>query len=109
MGLPFEEAPYKPKEVAPPLPPILSRNIVVRPKWEVSPAGDIFPEIRFGGKYLEEAGFQIGRAASLTVRKNQVVITLHGPDTKPKPDVVARLANIKIRRLSTTVSRMHTV
>jgi|GEM_PF-6025300 len=109
MGLPFEEAPYKPKEVTPPLPPIVSRNIVVRPKWEVNPAGEIFPEIRFGGKYLEEAGFQIGRAASLTVRKNQVVITLHGPDTKPEPDVVTRLAHIKTRRQSSAALRVVSV
>jgi hypothetical protein len=109
MGLPFEEAPYKPKEVTPPLPPIVSRNIVVRPKWKVNPAGEIFPEIRFGGKYLEEAGFQIGRAASLIVRKNQVVITLQGPDTKPEPNVVARLASIKTRRQSAAALRVVSV
>jgi len=108
MGLPFEEAPYKPKDITPPLPPIVSRTIVVRPKWEVTSAGKIFPEIRFGGKYLEEAGFQIGRAASLTVRENQVVITLQGTDTKPEPHVVVRLANIKTRRRSTAALRIVT-
>lgn len=109
MGLPFVEAPYQPKEVTHPLPPIVSRSIVVRPKWEVNPAGEMFPEIRFGGKYLEEAGFRIGRAASLTVRKKQVVITLHGPDTKPEPEVVARLADIKTRRRSAAALRDVTV
>lgn len=108
MGLPFTEAPYQPPAITPPLPPIVSRTLLVRPKWEVNPAGQIYPEIRFGGKYLEEAGFQIGRPASLTVRKNKIVITLHGPNPQPEPHVTARLVAIKTRRKSAAAHRDNT-
>ena len=98
FGLPFLEPEYIPKEVPPPPAPIVARNIVVRAKWELTPGGDIYPELRFGGKYLQKAGFQIGRVVSLNVRKNKVVLTVSRPDADPAPEVTARLVNIKARR-----------
>jgi len=98
IGLPFTEPEYIPKEVPPPPAPIVARNIVVRAKWELTPGGDIYPELRFGGKYLQQAGFLIGRVVTLIVRKNKVFLTVSRPDADPAPEVAARLVIIKARR-----------
>jgi hypothetical protein len=107
-SLPFTEPEYKPREMPAPLPPIVARNIVVRAKWELTKADDIFPELRFGGKYLEQAGFLIGRAVSLIVRKNKVVLTVSRPDADPEPEVAARLLSIKARRQRACILRQQT-
>jgi len=108
LGLPFTEPEYMPKEVSPLPPPIVARNIVVRAKWEMNTSGDIYPELRFGGKYLEHAGFQIGRVVALIVRKNKVVLTVSRPDADPEPQVTARFISIKARRKRAIALRLKT-
>lgn len=97
-----------PKEAPPPPAPIVARAIVVRAKWELTTGGDIYPELRFGGKYLQQAGFLIGREVALVVRKNKVVLTVSRPDADPEPTVAARLLSIKARRQRAVALRLQT-
>lgn len=95
-----------PKE---PLPPpqtqINIHTVTVRPKWEVNPNGHIYPELRFSGKYLEDANFLIGRPVIVAVCKNKVVISVRQPDTAVNPDINTRLDNIRQRRQSSAARR----
>lgn len=98
IGIPFAEDKYEPKAIPIPTSRSATRTLTVRPKWEVTPAGEIYPEVRFGGKYLKDAGFLIGREVTLTMRRGKVVLTLGTSHADRNNTVSSYLENLKTRR-----------
>jgi hypothetical protein len=105
MGIPFAEDLYDPKAAPVPTPKGATRRLKVRPKWEVTATGDIYPEVRFGGKYLQDAGFLIGREVTLTMRRNKLVLSLGPLHADRKNSISSYLENLKIRRQYAAASR----
>jgi len=85
LSLPFEEKDIlpspgllqeKPK-------PFQEKHLTIGTKCGIGPKGEIYPELRFGGVYLEKANFRVGKKVTISLRRNKIIITVDKPQPEP--------------------------